>query len=1109
MNRRVFFRLAGVGSTAVVLAGRLPAAMADLLSQEPGLSATNVSEEDLANGFRNLPESAKPWTYWMWLDGNISREGITADLEAMKRIGLGGVLVMNLGIRSESFTPGAVRFMTPEWREMVHHAMSEAARLGLQMNINNDDGWNSGGPWITPETGMQRLIWTETRVTGPTRFSAQLDVGPVRLDTYASVAVVALPYRAGPEIPTAVSRTVQKEPERWLQVDMGRAVSPRSLTLSNPALKRDYVGPSYCELLVSDDGQSFRPVRRIETGWLSFTAPRSASFRLENVSGRYFRLLLPDTVMDPEHIVLTLGNEPCVDHWHMKAGHSYIREHGGGSPLYALPIELPIGSDGEFPAAADVIDLTRHLQADGSLRWDAPAGEWIVLRLGHTPTGMKNGFATPEGSGLDSDKLNREALELHLSGMVDKLIGDAGPLVGSSWTMLHTDSWESGAANWTATFPEEFKRRRDYDLTCWLPVMAGGRIVGSIEQSERFLWDVRRTLADVFVDNHLKHFRELAHQRGLPFSSESAGRQQFLYDPINFLATADLPMGEFWNTPQEKRPRPDCKAAASTAHLLNLPIAGAEAFTQNQNNAGRWLESPYTLKALGDEAFCCGINRLFFHRTVLQPDPKQKPGLSWPDVGINFDSTQTWWEEAAGWMEYLTRSQYLLQQGRFVADVALLTDEGAPSSLVRHDNVPIGPDDHYDTSTVTESVLRRYCQMPYLPPLGYDYDYVNVDAVEQMEVRQGRLTLPHGMSYRLLVLPVGERMTLRLARKLRELVHAGATVVGDRPKRSPTLSDYPRGDAELQEIARDLWGEEDSRSTARSVGKGQVFRGNATQQALEAMQVVPDFEAAPLPGPGPGAGRIDFIHRQTDGADIYFVSNQRYEPVRVNAAFRVTDRQPEIWLPDTGAIFDCTVFREDSGRTIVPLELDPAGSLFVVFRSGIRQAPRPAGSNFPPRKTVATIDGGWTVHFGPLWDRPAEVRLETLQSWTEFPDPGLRHYSGKATYRKEIEIDRGHVAAGRRLYLELGTVKEIARVRLNGHDLGVLWKAPFRLDITNAARAGANVLEIDVTNLWPNRLIGDAALPEQQRLTKGNWNPYTPESPLLESGLLGPVTLER
>jgi hypothetical protein len=1114
ITRREFARIMGMGAAGMALIPTLStSAWTSSLNWGGGL---HEIKEAFLKGTSKLPHSAKPWLYWMWLRGNITKEGITAGLEAMDRIGIGGSLMMDLGgAGSKRNTPdGGVYFMTPEWQEMVAHTIDESARLDLEFDLNNSEGWDSGGPWITPKLGLQKLTWSETHISGSQEFSGSLQPPSINLDTYTQIAVLAVPTPKSPVFPEA-QKTVRQKPNYGLQLDYGKPVTARSLTMTR---KGNKVLPRHCELWVSNDGKDFNKIKAFETGWFRRGAPNPVSFGIPSTKGRFFRLLMPDVKAILDDIGFSMGAEPCIDHWRIKAGFDYLSEHGQCSPLYIIPDTFP-GSDEKYPSLDQVIDLSGMLDREGRLDWQAPPGDWLILNIGFTPTGKKIKEAAPGASGLESDRLNKKALETQLSsGMVDKIIQDVGPdsMGEKGLTTIHTDSFEAGPTNWTASFPKEFKERRGYDLTSWLPVMTGGHVIGSIEQSEQFLWDIRRTLADMIADNNLEYFRELCHKRGLKFSSESAGRGQYLYDPIFFQATSDLPMGECWNSPHSLRPRLDCKAAASAINIMGLPVAGAEIFTDTRNKAGRWLDSPFSLKAQGDLAFCFGINRYVFHRCILQPNPEEKPGLTWPGVGINFDPSNTWWNASGSYMDYLTRCQYLLQQGQFFADVAVLLDEGAPSSLVRPLKDPVDPHGkwgkEWDDSTITEGILRYFGRMPFLPPRGYDYDYLDSGTVHQSKVEDGKIVLPSGMSYNILVLPHRKRMTPSLARKIRSLVKAGATVVGIKPTKSPTLADYPSGDKEISSIAGELWGnsEESTAGTRHRFGKGQVYAGDGTQQALEALKLKPDFSYEATGDTNNKDLDVEFIHRKTDKEDIYFISSQADQSIEVNCSFRVTGRKPEIWLPDTGEVIVCEAFNQHAGQTIVPLHLDPYGSLFVVFSK--RNKTRSSGiakSNFPIFNKVKNIETPWKVYFDPKWGGPGQVQMNTLRSWSKDQNKGIRFYSGTATYKKRINISDELIKSGNPLYLDLGVVKEMARVRLNGKKVGTLWKPPFRIKISDAVQPGVNHLEVDIINLWPNRLIGDAALPKEKRYTQVNWNPYKSNSPLLESGLLGPVTLHK
>ena len=1060
---------------SAVLAAGLPAATA----------------QDLAQGFARPPDSARPWVYWFWLNGNITREGITADLEAMQRVGIGGVLIMEV---DQGAPLGPVPFASAKWRELFRHVVSEASRLGLQVNMNDDAGWNgSGGPWITPDKAMQKVVSSETPVEGPKHFEGVLPQPPAVGGYYRDIAVLAFPSPADYRIP-------------------------------------DLEGKS---ALVRQD------------------LPPTAKFAV-------------------------------------------------------LPAEQTISRD-------RVVDLTGELGPDGRLTWEAPAGKWTILRLGHTLTGAVNGPAPESGQGLECDKLSREGSEAAFNGLMGNLIADVGPLAGKTLVSTHIDSWENGSQNWTPRFREEFLRRRGYDPLLYLPVMAG-RVVDSLEVSERFLWDLRQTVSDLLVENYAGHMEELAKQHGLRLSIEAYG--DTTCDNLAYAGRADEPMGEFWSWPGFGAGGTLIEMS-SAAHVYGKPIVGAEAFTAGDGE--KWLYHPGSIKAEGDWAFCQGINRFVFHRYALQPWPDRRPGMSMGPWGLHYERTQTWWEQSKPWHEYLARCQYLLQRGLPVVDILCLAPEGAPRSF----NPP-----------------------PSLARTGYKADACSTEALlERVTAKNGRLVLPDGMSYRVLSLPGAETMTPRLLRRLDGLVRAGATVTGPPPLKAPGLSGYPQCDAEVRDLAAALW------------GTGKIVRDKSPDQVLAARGVAPDFTADRV---------LDFIHRRIGNADVYFVANTSSHSVNATCTFRVTGKQPQLWHPDTGQIEQVAAYTPLAGVTRIPLPLEAAGSVFVVFRpsespadpvaritrdghdawpppSGkpgimIRRAlwgpagdekrtkdvtdqvrrmvdqgrysfvvaelaaegdpavnivktlrveyevggralsasatdPEPIAFELPADATPAVhverlangrlravaaepgayevrtqsgrvlrfsataprsigLDGPWDLAFPPNWGAPASVKLDGLASWSENADPGVRFFSGTATYHQTIQVPAELLTRGRRLILDLGRVEVVARVLLNGADLGVLWRAPYCLDVTRAVRSGANALEVEVTNLWPNRMIGDEQLPEDSqrhgngtlqawpqwlpegkpspmgRFTFTSWRLWHRDDALLPSGLLGPVRLE-
>ena len=1041
--------------------------------------------DDLANGFVRPPDSARPWVYWFWLNSNITREGITADLEAMKRVGIGGVLIMEV---DQGAPVGEAAFMGREWRELFKHAVAEAGRLGLEVNMNNDAGWNgSGGPWIKPEQSMQKVVWTETGVEGPRHFDGKLARAEADHGFYRDIAVLAF--------------------------------------------------------------------------------PTTGEYRIADIKSKAL----------------------------------YERR----DVLPAAETKLPPGMT---IAPARIIELTAQMGPDGNLAWDVPAGKWTILRFGHTGTGVENAPAPLSGRGLECDKLSKEGIEAQFDGMMAKLIADVGPVAGKALVATHIDSWENGAQNWTSRMREEFEKRRGYDPLIYLPAITG-RVVDDLEISERFLWDLRQTVNDLLLENYAGHMATLVREKGLRLSIEAYGGPS---DDITYGGRADEPMGEFWIGGGAFE---TLKQMASSAHIYGRPILGAESFTANDRE--RWQQHPASIKALGDRAFCDGVNRFVFHRYAMQPWLDYRPGMTMGPWGLHYERTSTWWELSQPWHEYLARCQYMLRQGTFVADILYLQPEASPQEFRGHERS------------------------------GYDYDNGTPGVVlTRMSAKDGRIVLPDGMNYRVLVLPDTTRMTPALLGKVKELTAAGATIIGStKPAKAPGLSDFPKCDEEVARLAEELW------------GQGKVVTGKTAEQVLAGMGVGPDFSAP---------SNVRWIHRKVGGAEIYFVASNSPQAREVTCTFRVTGLRPEFWRPESGEIEPVPVYEESGGTTRIPIPFGPSGSVFVVFRQGagafdpvvsvtldgrtIEPAPelkgavlidkavygvagdpkrsrdvraklqaiadggessfqvsRLAGGDDPAYNVVKTLDaeytaggksfklsgkdpdtlsfpvapgiepaaevhysedgklvvetvqsgrfelktasgrslqaqaqavpppqeitGPWELRFPPKWGAPERVALDKLVSWSEHADPGVKYFSGTGTYAKTITVPREIVGKDRRIYLDLGKVQVIATVKLNGKDLGVLWKPPYRVDVTGALKAGDNMLEVGVTNLWINRMIGDEELPEDSdrnpdgtlkawprwvqegkpsptgRFTFTSWRLWKKGEAPVESGLIGPVTL--
>jgi hypothetical protein len=1087
---------------------RHPALVAAILLSLNG-SAFGATPDVLRAGFEAPPHSARPQTWWHWMNGNITKAGITADLEAMKRIGLGGATIVNVDC---DIPAGPVKFMSPEWRDCFKFAVQEADRLGLKICVENCAGWSSsGGPWVTPANAMQRLTFSETKVAGGKRFDDTLAKPQTKLDYYQDIVVLA--YQPKP------SSTIASNSKVELQ----------------HAYYQSSVGTQRADVTAKVQDLIDKKTKAVEV--------KNGTFGTDPAPGEVKEVRL-ELLLNGQPEVLTIeegGTLYLPTNARQLAIAKKLERTGASLTFVGAPSPERVAESEPVPLDG-ILDLTKDMDPDGRLRWDAPAGDWRVLRIGYTPVGVKNHPSPPEGLGLEVDKLSRSALDAHWDGFMKKVLDDVGPLAGKTLDAALIDSYEVGKQDWTANFREEFQKRRGYDPLKYLLTYA--RVsVDSPDVTERFLWDMRRTAADLFADNYFGHFAELCRKNGLLNATEPYGGP---FDAMQSGSTADEIMGEFW---AGSSGHPSVKLAASIGHVNGIRIIAAESFTAGRD---RWTNDPYALKLVGDRMFCQGLNRYVFHRFAMQPWTNRVPGMTMGKWGFHFDRTTTWWNQGRAWIDYIARCQFLLQQGRAVNDVAYFTGESAPSFM-------------------------RLNQPPM--PAGYDFDAVNSQAIlAGASVKQGRITLPSGATYAALVLPPGDSdMTPPMLEKIGQLVRAGATVVGPKPQRSPSLANYPACDEQVSKLANELWGDCDGKSVQENkVGQGRIVWGKPLEDVLASQQLKPDFTFK-----GVAAGtRLEFGHRVTADEDIYFVSNQRRQFDTADCTFRVAGKVPHLWHADTGVIEPATIWNEQSGRTTVRLSFDPAGSVFVIFRTAARPdnvvaaTANVAGDNgttavdqpqsWEPMTThagrtavkfwgngqvnltlasgksvraavtgmaePAGIAGPWTVSFPPNLGAPAEIKLDQLISWPDHADIGVRYFSGTATYEKQIDIPADRLAEGRELWLDLGEVKNIAEVSLNGHNLGILWKPPFRADITKAAKVGANQLVVKITNLWPNRLIGDEQLsPDTEwnkdgikewpqwlldgkpsptgRVTFTTWHHWKADEKLLPSGLIGPVTL--
>lgn len=1035
---RVFFTAA----LLALFAGQGAQAQADFSL----LPVVKIAPDVLAERFATPPAEAGMSCYWWWLNGAVTKESITRDLEQMKAKGYGTASIIDAGgfnpVTSKP-TPGNV-FLSPSWMELYRHAVREADRTGMTLAVNVTSGWNPGGPFVTPELALKRLVCSEIDLAGGCWIELELPQPPTRY-LYKDVRVQAI-----------------------------RKASPGS------------------------------PVK-----------------------------------------------DAAIPYWSAKA---FYRDLGFQEmfPLEKLREGFDHDSGADIIPKEEIIDLS-DLYDGKTLKWNAPVGEWTVIRYGWTCTGARTSTSGDGWEGLSLDHLNPDAFVAFKDHVLEPLITTAQQ-AGNSVKFLLTDSWEMGVVNWTNRFPEEFRRFRGYDIWPYLPVMAG-RVVESPSVSNRFLQDLRRTVSDCILHYHYRPFAELAHAHGMLIAPEAGGPCYTPVDALEVMGVCDIPHGEYWaratSHVASEQARLSVRQSACIAHTNGKRFVEAEGPT---SIGPHWERSPRDLKGLIDRVFCSGVNRLVWHTFTSSPAEYGTPGLEY-FAGTHLNRNVTWWEQAGDFVAYTDRCSYLLQQGLFVADVLYYNGDDVPNMVFLKEEV-------------TD-----------LAP-GYDWDKCSKDVIlNRLDVRDGRLVLPDGMSYRILAMPGLEQIDLEVMRKIERLVLEGMILVGDPPQRTTGLSHYPDGDKELSAIVNRMWrcnmgGWLDGVNRTENVyGKGRVIRGQNLGYVLTSLTAPPDFAYESLDP----KTKLDYIHRATETQDIYFIANRfarsgiddyyyRYAPVEydrfeeVECRFRVTGKRPEFWDPHTGSITPATYYYEKDGYTHIPMHFAPEGAVFVVFTQGAQQehvvridrtaAPLTATQLSSPHypvigidqegpttyatvydpgqytlywsngavssvqsKTIPqelSIDSAWTVRFDPAWGRKEPTVFERLTSWTDSADPLIRYYSGKAVYEKRFALANGQLK-NKRLLLDLGNVQDLAVIRINGHQFPVSWCSPYQVDITPYVRVGENELSIDVVNLWANQLIGDGKLPADQRMTRSNVSKYDApdaEKYLRVSGLLGPVRIK-
>ncbi|WP_347838431.1 glycosyl hydrolase [uncultured Draconibacterium sp.] len=1116
----------------------------------------NGKNKDKADAtIQHKTNDAKPWVYWFLTDASISEKGITRDLEAMKENGIGGAFLFTIrGAAEPSLFEPVVVQLTPAWWDMMKHAVSEANRLGLKLGIHACDGFTAaGGPWITPELSMQKVVWADTLVAGAQHFEAILPQPEMTENFYNDIATFAFPARDGEgwssyQIKSKVTTSLANKnasflaqkgnteifssrEKCWIQYEFEQPFNCRSVTLQSGW--NNYQANRLI-LQTSNDGNTFVPLDTMQPyrhGWDDRDV--TSTHLIRPVTAKFFRFVfnpegtepgaedLDDAKWRPRLRVLgiELSSSPKVHQFEGKTGAAWrISKQSNETYL----------SEMACVDTSRIQDISEFVDENGKLSWKVPEGKWIILRMGHTSTGATN-YIGGGAVGLEADKLNPEAVRVQFDNWFDTIYNHMGPeLALNVIEELYNDSWECGSQNWSPVLLDEFKKRRGYDLKNYLPLMAGVPL-NNARFSEQVLYDIRATIAEALVDNYHGTMKQLAQAKGCRYGSESVA-PVFCSDGMLHYKNTDAPTGEFWfRSPSHDKPN-DILDAISGAHIYGKKLVRAEAGTAIRLD---WDEHPGMLKTLFDRNFALGINKMIFHVFTHDPWTDRKPGKTLGVVGTFFQPNQTWWKPGKAWVKYIENCQKQLQQGVPVVDIAVFTGEEIPRRAILPDRlVPVLPG-IFGKEKVNEEKQRLlnegqpYRQQPkgvttlknladpinWIDPLrGYAYDSFNKDVlINQAKVIKGRIELPGGASYGLLVIP-GKRkmnpeagMSMEVAQKILRLVKNGATVYF---QEKPTfcLGDE-KNRKDFNELINKIFDERDRTKISENLisiklGKGQLLTGSYDLESFKHFGIEKDFFA--LNESGEVAQKVAWNHRVTADKDIYFISNQENTKRLLELTFRVSGKEPEFFFPLTGETKSCKQWHMANGKTRVSYAFEGNEAVFVIFENKTSVSAKSEQANNPSFKDQLVLDKDWLLEFDSEFGGPdTTVIFEALTDWSKNNDDKIKFYSGTAVYHKHFDWN----GDTNNVYLQLGKVHNIAEVILNNKNCGVAWTAPFRVDISNALKEGQNQLKIRVTNTWANRIMGDHKLPKTERITWTTCAYRLEGNELLPAGLMDPVII--
>jgi alpha-L-rhamnosidase len=1079
------------------------------------------AQSPLLQNFQTPPNAAKPRVWWHWMNGNITKEGIQKDLDWMERVGIGGFHNFDANLFTPVVVPKKLVFMTPDWKDAFKFTTELADKKGFEMTIAGSPGWSvTGGTWVEPKDAMKKYVWTDTRIKGGQVFSGKLQQPSdatgkfqnVQIDKggflnafigeiphfYQDALVIAyrLPKKDAfftdfkPKISSSggsfnvkdltdgnLTNPVFLPPlkvgeDMWIQYEFETPQTFKAFSLAGAiqtAMQDFDGGPFNRSLKVSDDGFNFKEIAQLSGSIVPFN-----TVSIPPTTAKFWRIAyktLPPPInifaamsggnpmgekSDGVNIAeFVLHNTDRIDQFEDKAGFTPWKEK------YDKPTEIQ-NPNADIINTEGVIDLTSKMKADGSLDWQVPEGNWTVIRFGYSLTGRQNHPASPEATGLEVDKLDKVAVKKYINTYLDMYKDATGGMMGEKGLQyMILDSYEAGHMTWTQSFPSEFQKRRGYDIKTWIPVLTG-RVIKSTEASEKFLWDFRKTIGELIAESHYDVIGEELHKRGMKRYTEShEDKRIYLADGMDVKRNADIPMSAMWTpgslaggSDEEIRSEADIRESASVAHIYGKPIVAAESMTSVQN-AYSW--HPEKLKRTADLEMASGLNRFVIHTSVHQPLDDKMPGFSLGPFGQYFTRHETWAEPAKAWMSYLGRSCYLLQQGKNVADVLYFYGENTNITWQFKEKLP----------NIT----------------GYEFDFCNSSALQLMQVQNGKIVAPSGASYSLLILDESAKyMTLSVLKKVRDLIKLGAMVAGVIPVKSPSLTD---DEVEFKAIIDDIWRVKNPDMSHRFFYVN-ILRGAKVQEDV----IIKNAKS-----------KILYVHRQTPNEEIYWLDNRSAEDNEAEISFRVTGKTPELWNAQTGKT-EKVSYQIKDGRTIIPLKFEPWEAYFIIFKekTTVNTYTKPVVTE----TKVLTISSPWTVNFPKV----GSIKTDKLSSWTELTEvpnteASIKYFSGTATYLNTFKLDKLDKKSS--YEIDLGEVKNIAEVIINGKNMGIAWKKPFKLNITGGVKQGVNTLEIKVTNLWVNRLIGDAQPDVKTKTTFTSMPFYRGQEPLLPSGLMGEV----